>query len=161
MHCIVPTFSCAVVRTCRTAEIKCLPWGCHVAPVSCKRSCSARLYLRTAVSAAWRQLSDMCLTQRTLPPNPRNHCNCRTWHNCSGNLQTKLLRGCCGQMHLWLGYIDRGSGQAQPDRPLQSCVSVGLEVPKGNQRGQQSGREGGADRRQQYFGHGCGGSSRY
>ena len=43
---------------------------------------------------------------------------------------------------------------------LRSRVSVGLEAPKGNQRGKQSRGESGADLRQQCVGHGCGGSSR-
>ena len=70
--------------------------------------------------AAWHRYSYMCLTQGSLPPNPRNHCNCRPWHNCSENLPTKLSRGCAGAGYIWLGYPGRSSGQTQPDSPSQS-----------------------------------------
>ena len=71
-----------------------IPWGCHVALMWCTRRCSARMrLLATSAWAAWHRHSYMFLTQGSLPPNPRNHCNCRAWHNCSGNLPTKLSRG--------------------------------------------------------------------
>ena len=148
MHWVMLTASCAAALPCNTAELKYLPWGRHVALVWCTRRCSARIRLFTVTRAAWHRHSYMCLTQGSLTPNQRNHCDGRAWHNCSENLPTKLSRGCAGAGHLWLGYPGRSSGPrsqtAHRSQP-RSRVSVGLEAPKVNQHQQQSG----ADLRQQ------------
>ena len=129
------------------------------------RSRSARTYLWlcTAASAAWRRLSDMCLTQGTLPPNPRNHCNCRVL-NCGGETCQQSLRGAvlvpstCGWDTLAAAVVRRS--QAAHCSHLRSRVSVGLEAQQSNQRGYRSGGERSPDLRQQCLGHGCGHSSR-
>ena len=92
MHWVMPTFSCAAVWPCNTAELKYLPWGCHVAPMWRIRPRNVQSYLYTAVSAVRHRLVGMYLTQGSLSSNPRNRCICRAWHNCGGNLQTKLAR---------------------------------------------------------------------
>ena len=119
IHWVMPTFSCAAVWPCNTAELKYLPWGCHVAPMWRIRPRNVQSYLYTAVSAVRHRLVGMYLTQGSLSSNPRNRCICRAWHNCGGNLQTKLSRGGAVAEHLWLEYPGRNSGQTQPGSPLQ------------------------------------------
>ena len=152
IHWVMPTFSCAVVWPCNTAGLGFLPWGCYVAPVWRARPCTTRRQLYTAASAAWCRLPGMCLTQGTLPPNPRNHCNCRVL-NCGGETCQQSLRGAvlvpstCGWDTLAAAVVRRS--QAVHCSHLRSRVSVGLEAPKSNQHRAQSGRESGSDLRQQ------------
>jgi hypothetical protein len=118
MHWVMPTFSCAAVWPCNTAELKYLPWGCHVAPMWRIRPRNVQSYLYTAVSAVRHRLVGMYLTQGSLSSNPRNRCICRAWHNCGGNLQTKLARRRAGAQYLWLRCPGRGSGAPAPRSPL-------------------------------------------
>ena len=100
LHWVMSTFSCAAVWPCNTAELKYLPWGCHVAPMWRMRPRNVQSHLYTAVSAVRHRLVGMYLTQGSLPSNLRNRCICRAWHNCGGNLQTTLVRRFAGAQYL-------------------------------------------------------------
>ena len=74
--------------------------------------------------------------QKLFPPglNPVKACIWRGSSFQSGNLPTKLARGCAGEQYVWLGYPGRSSGQTQPGSPLQPPEVPGVGWARGAEK---------------------------